>query len=380
MIRIALAAIPLVLCFCARAAEIDCIWLSYKSGSPDKITISWEAQGGGESFIAYGLDADCKERANATSSGTIHRAEIPVTARGNKIFYRVVAGAASSSVKSVLTIPRDTLRVAFIADWQDRKNVDAIVKDQPHLLVAAGDLVDCLHKHSGVGVKDNPAAFAKLIRTYPKLFSSVPFMPALGNHDREIRPRAGKEPPPEAVYDIDATTWRAFFELPGEEWMWHFDIAPFDLRLVALDLQHISDIGTTYQSCHEFKKGSPQFEAYSALMNGAKPALTVTIINERNGSMRAQEKSEWHRLFTKGTAVISGFGYFAERADVDGFSYYNTALSGKGAKYPDPKSAFFASEDSYVLMTVKAGEKKIRVELKKLDDGSVLHAMDEPRE
>jgi hypothetical protein len=75
----------------------------------------------------------------------------------------------------------------------------------------------------------------------------------IGNHDKEIRPR-GSKPPEEPVYDINATAFRRFFELPGDEWKWHFDIPDFDVRFVALDLNHISDFGTTWQACHSFKK------------------------------------------------------------------------------------------------------------------------------
>jgi len=84
--------------------------------------------------------------------------------------------------------------------------------------------------------------------------------------------------------------------------------------------------------------------------------------------MRAKEGGAWHKLFSRGAIAITGFGYFAERAEVDGFTYYNTAL-GVGAKYPDRQSKFFASAASYVLLTIT--KSKMVVELKSLD-GSVL--------
>ena len=63
--------------------------------------------------------------------------------------------------------------------------------------------------------------------------------------------------------------------------------------------------------------------------------------------------------------MISGFGYFAERAQVDGVPCLNTAVNGRGARYPDPKSAFFASEDNYVLLTCTPGQ-PAKLELKNL--------------
>ena len=102
-----------------------------------------------------------------------------------------------------------------------------------------------------------------------------------------------------------------------------------------------------------------------------RPAFVVTLHNERNGDMRAREKGAWGRLFARGMAVVSGFGYFAERSEADGLPYYNTSLSGKGAKYPDPRSRFFQSEDTYVLMTFTREPKRLAVEIKSLA-GEVL--------
>ena len=99
--------------------------------------------------------------------------------------------------------------------------------------------------------------------------------------------------------------------------------------------------------------------------------FVVTLYNERNGSMRAQARGAWHGMFRKSTIAITGFGYYAERAEVDGFSYYNTSLSGKGTHYPDPKSAFLKGEDSYILLTITKNPAKMVVEIKGLD-GRVL--------
>ena len=112
----------------------------------------------------------------------------------------------------------------------------------------------------------------------------------------------------------------------------------FGVRFVALDLNHISDMGTTWQTCHPFDKDSAQYQWYEQLMGGPMPPLVVTLYNERNASVRSQVGGSWGTMLRRGTIAITGFGYFAERAEVDGFTYYNTSLSGKGDKYPDPKS------------------------------------------
>ena len=106
-------------------------------------------------------------------------------------------------------------------------------------------------------------------------------------------------------------------------------------------------------------------------MSNKARTFVVTLYNERNGSMRAQERGAWHNMFRKGTIAITGFGYYAERAEVDGFTYYNTSLNGKGNQYPDSNSKFLKDADSYILLTLMKNPAKMVVEIKGLD-GTVL--------
>jgi hypothetical protein len=161
-----------------------------------------------------------------------------------------------------------------------------------------------------------------------------------------------------------------FYPLPNDGWKWRFDVPGFDLRFIALDLEHTSDFGTTWQTGHDFHAGSPQFEWYKEQITRRDRAFVVTLDNERNATMRGYEKGGWHRLFRQGSAVVSGFGYFAERAEVDGFPYFNTAL-GAGAKYPDPQSKFFAAEPSYILITFTRSADVATATIKSLS-GTVL--------
>jgi hypothetical protein len=105
-------------------------------------------------------------------------------------------------------------------------------------------------------------------------------------------------------------------------------------------------------------------------MHDKSRRFVVTLYNERNASIRAKESGAWHEMFRKGTIAITGFGYYAERAEVDGFMYYNTSLS-KGDQYPDPQSKFLAGKASYVLLTLTRNPTKMTVEIKGLD-GTVL--------
>ena len=189
-------------------------------------------------------------------------------------------------------------------------------------------------------------------------------MPVLGNHDREIRPR-GPKPPPDPVYDIDAAAFRTFFSLPDEGWKWRFDLPEFQLRFIALDLNHTSDQGTTWQTCHPFDRTSEQFQWYRDLLEQNDQRFVITLHNEQNARMRRTLNGEWGALFQRGSAVITGFGYYAERAEVDGFPYFNTAL-GIGDKYPDPESKFFESTATYLFLEFDRSNQSATISIKAL--------------
>lgn len=360
-----------VLLLCSPAlAQVERVWLGHRSNDPSKLVVNWMTTEPGDSVVRFGRTANYGHEVRVANESTIHHVEIPLAETDCVYHYSVSTGSQSSKDATFKAYPTDVLRVAVAADWQGLPDLSAIIKDDPHLLMTAGDNISNTHQLCGAGTKDCVKPYARLIDRYPELFRSVPFMPVLGNHDKEMRPR-GSKPPEQPVYDIDATAFRRFFELPNDEWKWHFDIPGFDVRFAALDLNHISDFGTTWQACHSFKKDSEQFRWYDKLMADQSRKFVVTLYNERNGSMRAQEQGAWHDMFRKGTIAITGFGYYAERAEVNGFTYYNTSLSGKGNQYPDSKSEFLKGEDSYVLLTLTKNPEKMTVEIKSLD-GSVL--------
>lgn len=351
-------------------AQVERVWLSHRSHDPSKLVVNWMTTKPGDSVVRFGRTASYGQQVRVANDTTDHHVEIPLKELGRVYHYTVSTGNQSSKDATFKAYPTDVLKVAVAADWQGQPDLAAIIKDDVHLLLTAGDNISNSHQLCGAGNKECVKPYAKLINRYPQLFRSTPFMPVLGNHDKEMRPR-GSKPPREPVYDVDATAFRRFFELPDEEWKWRFDVPGFGVRFVALDLNHISDFGTTWQACHSFQRDSKQFRWYRNLMSDQSRMFVVTLYNERNASMRAQERGAWHDMFRKGTIAITGYGYYAERAEVDGFTYYNTSLSGKGNQYPDPKSQFLKGEDSYILLTVTKQPPKLVVEIKGLD-GSVL--------
>jgi len=352
-------------CNLSAFAQVERVWLTHRSHDPSKVVVSWTTKSPTESLVRFGTSKELGQEAKVAGTRTLHHVEIPITEKDTTYHYSVGAADLVPLTGTFKSCPLDELRVAVVANWHSKADLTAILKDNVHLLMTAGDNITSLWQRCGEGKKDCYKPYADLIDAYPELFRSTPFMPVLGNHDREIRPR-GDKPPAEPVYDVDATAFRHFFDLPDDEWKWRFDVPEFGVRFIALDFNHISDFGTTWQTCHDFSRESEQFRWYESLTKTPQP-YTITLYNERNASIRSQAQGGWHELFRKGAACITGFGHFAERAEVDGLLYYDTSLTGKGAKYPDPESKALFSEDNYVLLTISREKRTMTIDLKSLD-------------
>ena len=354
-----------------KGAGIERIWLTHQTTDPSRLVVNWETEVPGDSQVEYGATPDLGATAGNNENVKLHHVEIPFAAGAAALHYRVKSGAESSAVHVVKSYPADELRVAVVSDTGYLKGpwTGSVLREQPHLLLSAGDHVPALHSGQPVP-PETTTAFSKLVASAPDFFSTTPWMPLLGNHDREIRPR-GPKPPPEAVYDVEATAFRSFFALPAPEWHWHFDVPTFGVRFIALDMSHLQDHGTTWQTNHPFDRNSEQFAWYRDLMAASRQPFVVTLYNERNSHVRGLEGGEWGRMIARGSLAITGFGYFGERAEVDGFSYYNTSVSGTGARYADAKSAVLKSEDNFLLLTFRREPATLRVELKNLK-GEVL--------
>ncbi len=351
-------------------AQIERIWLTHRTTTPSRVVVNWISKTPGYSEVHFGPTDFRQSEIRIQENVTLHHVEIPVSEKDAVCHYSVKTGDQESSDAVFKTYAADELRVAVVADWQRLPDLPGIVRDNVHLLLTAGDNIPNLYDLCGAGNPKCIKPYSKLIGRYPDLFRSTPFMPILGNHDKQIRPR-GPRPPAKPVYDVDATAFRRFFELPNDEWKWYFEVPQFGVRFVALDLNHMADMGTTWQSCHPYDEDSVQYRWYKRLMDGPKPPFVVTLYNAQNVAVRAQAGGAWGRLLAKGTIAITGYGYFAERAEVDGMTYYDTSLSGKGDRYPDPHSKFLRSEDNYILLTFTKNPRKMTVEIKRLD-GTVL--------
>ncbi len=360
----------------AFAAPIERVWLTHASNDPSKIVINWETNTPGDSVVEFGTSEALGQRVNSSDEVTLHHVDIPLDQRDVLYHYRVRSGEDVSTVSTFKGYPSKDLRIAIVGDWgyAPSKDVSAIVKDDVHLLLTVGDNVASLHEKGKEGTK----AFSALIDAHRELFRRTPFLPILGNHDREITPR-GPKPPAHAVYDVAATAYRDFFALPGDEWNWHFDIPGFDLRFIALDLNHIQDYGTTWQTCHAWQPDSPQFQWSATTMAESRGGFVITLMNEKQTQLQGLTKGAWHEHFRQGSALITGFGYFADRALLaGGLPYFNTCLKGDGDLYKDPQSQFHARADNYLLLSLTAGAPTLKIEFKNLR-GDVLDTTEIPK-
>ncbi len=216
-------------------APITRIWLTHAETTPETITINWEAPSAGASLVEFGSGESLGASVESKVDSRQQHVSVPFPRTGD-LYYRVRTGASHSSIHRVKSYGDDELRVAFVADWQDYPPFDAVLADAPHLLISCGDMVHGLVRADDLGDKFFTDPFSHVIGQYSELFAVTPFMPLLGNHDRQLFPRFLK-PPAKPIFDLDATAFRSFFPLPEPGWNWYLDI-PDATGLVSTPLVH----------------------------------------------------------------------------------------------------------------------------------------------
>lgn len=235
MLRFSLLILGPFLPSALHAAPIERIWLTHAVNDSSRITVNWETTQPGPSLVEFGKDESLGKEARSQEPVTLHHIEIVLAPDVPRHYYRVRSGADESAIHSFKGYRGGTIRVGVFADrgYARDRDLSILVKEDLHLLLSGGDNVASLHEKGIEGTK----AFSNLIDSQGDLFRSTPFMPVLGNHDREITPR-GPEPPAHPVYDIEATAYRRFFPLPDEGWMWRFDLPDYGARFLARDDHH----------------------------------------------------------------------------------------------------------------------------------------------
>lgn len=345
--------------------------MTHQAPDNSKIAISWETTNPGDSVVEFGISPQLGETVKMDGSRSLHHVEIPIPLKDVVYHYRVKSGDQVSDINTFKSYPSKLLRIAVVANMRaDAKlNFDAIRKDDPHLLLSAGDTA-MQYQFATQADKEATKSHSTAIDTQPDLFKSTPFMVSLGNLDRKIRPNGLSMEEP--GYDITATGYRKFFALPDKEWIWAWDIPDYELRFISVDMNHTGDFGKPNQSCHPFGKDSEQFKWFEETMNATTAGFVVTVYGETSGTVRRHAEGGWKRLIEKGTLAISGECYHAERTEVDGMTYYNSSVRGNGTFGHDPSASFSDKSASYQLLTLDREAGTLKSELKALDDGRAL--------
>lgn len=303
----------------------------------------------------------------------LHRVRIELVPGAAPLQYSLFSGEEWLPWVTVRDLSEGPLRVAVVANWHARPPLPGILKDDPQVLMTAGDNIPDLYSRCGDGVRDCVIPYVELIGTYPELFARRVFMPVLGNHDKQIRPR-GNRPPSEAVYDVEATAFRLAFDLPEPEWWWRWVLPGHGVTFLALDLHHLRDMGTTWQTCHPWDEDSDQFRWYKSQLDRIQTPFVLTLYNAKHSEVRGLAGGLWRPWLARNDCLISGFGHFGEIASWENVLLVNTSLRGTGDRYPDPNSEVLLSRDNYVLLEFakdEEGRTTLAVRLKGLD-GTVL--------
>jgi hypothetical protein len=351
-------------------ATITTIWLTHKTPTPTSLVVNWETATPGDSSVMLQSPSGVVNVFHVNENVTLHHVSVPLSGPGI-YHYAVATGTAHSTVTAFNGYPTDVLRVAVVGNWQSKPSFAAIIADKVNLLMTAGDNVPGLHGLCGNDVKDCAKPYTALIGAYPDMFRSIPFMPVLGNHDKEIRsPSTATSANP--AYDVDATAFVKFFELPDEEWHWSFGLPDFDVRFVALDIAHVEAIGTNLQACHPYAAGTPQFNWYQGIVQGPLPHFVVTLHNEKNETVRNTSSGAWSNLLGHTTIAATAYSYMAERAQAGSVVYYDTSLDASLGKLLDSMSQVSFSIANYMLLEFNRADRTMSVDLKNLASGVSL--------
>ncbi len=373
-------ALALVLCAgFSGLAEIGPIWITQSDGAATKAAINWYSTEKGDGIVRFGTDRNNLQtfRKSSDAPQNLHSVEVDISQRDVTYHYSVQTGNQTSEIKSFRGYPSkgSELRVVVFGNLGYFRFDDKLrhLRDkEPHLLVSCGDNIPALHQSKPVAY-DDISAFLKMIARDRKLFESVIFISAIGNHDREFKPR-GKSRPPlvQPVYDVEAQAFRKFFAFPGTEWRWDLTIPDFDVQFLSVDSPHMSDVGTGWQACHALDAGSEQFLWYRKMMDAATNKFVITFYNGSNPGMRRVHKGIWEKELAKGSLCVSGFGYYMEFAQTkNGLPYINTSLNA-GDHYKDKACAVWSERVGGFLLLRFSPDETLTSEFHSIDDGRLL--------
>ena len=360
--------------------QIETVWMTHKTHTPDKIVISWLSNKPGNSIVRYGSSTDYDHKVAVNENVRLHHVEIPIPEKDVIYHYSVMTGSQKSPDKSFKGYPSDTLRIAISADFLHQHSITPILKDKIHLFVTAGDHIRwglhsfCEPEEGSNTIPSCDDAFANFVDYASDILSVTPFMPSLGNHDRQIRPRTDTCSLTNTMaYDTTAAAYRRFFELPGREWLWYFDIPEFGVRFITVDDAHYVNQGDILQASHSLAADAEQTIWFDSVMAQSKDIPFVIILhNTVNVLLRQADHGNWQKRLEQCTITVSGYGYYAEREIYNEETYYNVSSVGNGPYYGDLHEGYRGNEDNYLLLTFIKSTGIMKAQLKSLEKPGTL--------
>ena len=138
------------------AAPVKRIWLSHSTGDPSELVVNWETATPARSVVEFGEGPELGEKVVIDTPVTRHHVSVPFGNGDGRLHYRVGEGDEISAIHSVKRYPEEELRIAVVADWGDAPGRDfsALLLNDPHLLLTAGDNVASLHAEGLEGTKE----------------------------------------------------------------------------------------------------------------------------------------------------------------------------------------------------------------------------------
>ena len=337
--------------------DITRLWLTFSNESSSLLTVNWESpEPGNSEVILYVGDKKVFQKI-IEENVTIHHVEVPINQTNVEYRYQVTTTNHTSEWNTFRGLPsKDALKIVVMADWgfASDANISNILKENPSVIMTAGDNIPSLFQYGKEGNKHCLNSYLDLVDSFPELFNHVPFLPAMGNHDHQLHPRGSKPPADYMVYDTNGIAFTEFFNLTEDGWKGSFIIPQYNMRFLRLDLHHIHDYGNNWQTCHAYYKDSEQYRWYKNQTTNDFKGYTVTLMNANNPDMRKVEEGIWSEYLKKSSVIITGSGYYAEKAVIDDVLFLNTSLIA-GDVWPDaidPQAEFSESIATYVLLTV----------------------------
>ena len=213
LIIVSLLALNLI----ASSQEITRIWLSFKTNTPSHLIINWQSSEPGNSKVYLMIGETEFFSTNIDEKVIIHHVEVPLKQTNVEYKYMVRTNSQKSKWNTFQGMPTKTpLKIAIFANWgfAAYADISGVLNEKPAFIATCGDNISSLFEYGKQGNIHCVESYLKLVDAHPELFNHIPFMPALGNHDKQLFPRGSKPPANYMIYDTLSTAFTKFFELP----------------------------------------------------------------------------------------------------------------------------------------------------------------------